>query len=127
MTSNNLERLRRGNDAKPFQSKLVPHADFIRQGRGHGWSYSRLAAELREQFGITVAPSSIHAFVKARSGRQIYALPEPLHAVVTPQKTDAIERLKRSTAAETSSTGGWHLYDSSQPLEKLSTYEKRNR
>jgi len=124
VTSNNLERLRRGNDAKPFQSKLVSHLDFVRQGRARGWSYLRLAAELREQFGVTVAPSSIHAFVKARSGRQIYALPEPQNVPLTPQTADAIERLKRSAASETSSTNGWRLYDSTQPLEKISTHEK---
>ncbi len=42
---------------KPFQSKLLPHLAFIRERRARRWSYVRIAAALREEHGLSVAPS----------------------------------------------------------------------
>ena len=63
---------------KPFQSKLIPHTEFIRDCRAHQMSYPRIAAELKSRFGLETAPSNIFSFVKvrARRCREIYTLPD---------------------------------------------------
>jgi IS30 family transposase len=62
---------------KPFQSKLEPFLELIREWRRQRWSYPRIAGVLREQHGMSVAPSTIFSFVKVRSrNRRIFALPE---------------------------------------------------
>ena len=59
-----------------FQSKLEPYREFIRECRTKRWSYPRIAAALREQNGLSVAPSTIFSFVKVRAKRRrLYALP----------------------------------------------------
>ncbi len=68
---------------KPFQSKLLPHLEFIRECRAQRMSYPRIAAELQARFGLKTAPANIFSFVKVRTRRRpIYALPppEPAHA-----------------------------------------------
>ncbi len=62
-----------------FQSKLEPHRAFIRECRSKRWSYPRIAAALREQYGVSAAPSTIFNFVKVRARRRsVYALPDDL-------------------------------------------------
>lgn len=63
---------------KPFQSKLLPHLAFIRVRRARRWSYTRIAAALREEHGLSVAPSTIFSFVKvrARRPRAVHTLPD---------------------------------------------------
>jgi hypothetical protein len=51
----------------PAASKLVPYAELIRQLRQRRWPYQRIADALRNDFGVSVAPSTIHAFVKVRA------------------------------------------------------------
>lgn len=52
---------------RPFQSKLEPHLDFIRDCRKKRWSYRRIAQAIGEQFGMKVSPNAIFSFVKVRS------------------------------------------------------------
>src|SRR5208283_1740479 len=52
---------------RPFQSKLEPHLDFIRECRRKRWSYGRIAQAIGEQFGMKVSPNAIFSFVKVRS------------------------------------------------------------
>jgi hypothetical protein len=52
---------------RPFQSKLEPHLDFIRDCRKKRWSYQRIAQAIGEQFGMKVSPNAIFSFVKVRS------------------------------------------------------------
>jgi hypothetical protein len=52
---------------RPFQSKLEPHLDFIREGRKKRWSYRRIAQALGEQFEMKVSPNAVFSFVKVRS------------------------------------------------------------
>lgn len=124
MTSNKLESLRRGNSAKPFQSKLTPHLEFIRECRASRWPYDRIAEELMTRFGLRVAPSSIHAFVKARSVRRdvftIVAESTPAPAQASTAPDDAIERLKAQATPRDATQAAWQFYDPSKPLEKLS-------
>jgi hypothetical protein len=54
----------------PFQSKLIPHEDFIRVARAKRWSYPRIAAALLEQYGLKASPSTIFHFVKVRARRK---------------------------------------------------------
>lgn len=62
---------------KPFQSKLEPFRELIREWRHQRWSYPRIADALRKQHGIPVAPSTIFSFVKVRAKRRkMVALPE---------------------------------------------------
>jgi IS30 family transposase len=59
-----------------FQSKLEPYREFIRECRARRWSYPRIAAALRKDHGLSVAPSTIFSFVKVRAKRRrLYALP----------------------------------------------------
>jgi intein-encoded DNA endonuclease-like protein len=51
----------------PFQSKLEPHLDFIREGRRKRWSYRRIAQAIGAQFGMKVSPNAVFSFVKVRS------------------------------------------------------------
>jgi hypothetical protein len=61
-----------------FQSKLEPYREFIRECRAKRWSYPRIAAALREEHGLSAAPSTIFSFVKVRARRRrLYALPPP--------------------------------------------------
>lgn len=63
---------------KPFQSKLIPHTEFIRDCRAQRMSYPRIAAEMQSRFGVKTAPSNVFSFVKvrARRSREIYTLPD---------------------------------------------------
>ena len=59
-----------------FQSKLEPYREFIRECRSKRWSYPHIAEALREQHGLSAAPSTIFSFVKVRAKRRrLYALP----------------------------------------------------
>ena len=61
----------------PFQSKLLPRADFIRECRAQRMSYPRIAAELNVRFGLQVAASTVFAFVKVRARRRtVFELPD---------------------------------------------------
>jgi len=60
----------------PYQSKLIPHEDFIRQCRSKRWSYPRIATALLETHGVKTGASTIFEFVKVRAKkRQVFALP----------------------------------------------------
>jgi hypothetical protein len=66
----------------PYQSKLIPHEDFIREGRAKRWSYPRIAAALLEQRGLKVGATTIFDFVKVRARKrrlvELPAQPSPL-------------------------------------------------
>jgi hypothetical protein len=53
--------------AKPFQSKLVPFTDLIRELRQKGKSYQQIAEILRTEHGMLTSASGIYGFVKVRS------------------------------------------------------------
>jgi transposase len=66
----------------PFQSKLEPHLDFIRECRRKRWSYARIAKAIHDQFGMKVSHNSVFSFVRVRS--------KPLHMyeLHSPKKTN---------------------------------------
>ena len=101
---------------KPFQSKLLPHLDFIRECRVKRLSYPRIAAELHARFGMKTAPANIHSFVKVRPRRgNIITLP-------TPTPSEAATRPAASRPDKFVQTAGirdhWKFYDPTKPLVK---------
>jgi hypothetical protein len=136
MASNHLESLRRGNAAKPFQSQLVPHLQFIEELRARRVPYSQISAELISRMGLKVAASTIHAFVKARSRRRdvftiatATSLPAPATGSVSKTGSeDPIERLKAlHTEQPTRNERAWSFFDPTKPLEKLSHHQNEKR
>ena len=102
---------------KPFQSKLRPHLEFIRECRAQDMSYPRIAAELRARFNLSAAPSTIFAFVKVRARRRtVFTLP-PAERSVSPR--DARQAPSRIAPTRSAKGGNWLNYDPSKPLEKL--------
>lgn len=107
---------------KPFQSKLRPHLEFIRECRAQELSYPRIAVELRTRFGLSVAPSTIFAFVKVRSRRRSVVTllaPVPTGAAAAPAERRMSVPPARPAVQAAASTG-WLFYDPSKPLEKIS-------
>ena len=51
---------------KPYQSKLIPHTEFIRNERKKRTPYIRLAELLKEKFGVECTYNAVFSFVKAR-------------------------------------------------------------
>ncbi len=74
----------RESTASPARSKLEPYAGLIRELRQRRWTYARIADALRTEFGVTVAPSTVFAFMKVRARRH---QPAVLPAVDTPSST----------------------------------------
>jgi len=72
----------------PYQSKLIPHEDFIRECRAKRWSYPRIATALLEQQGLKAAASTIFHFVKVRARKrrplELPAKPSSQQAETTP-------------------------------------------
>jgi hypothetical protein len=54
----------------PYQSKLIPHEDFIRQCRAKRWSYPRIAAALLAEHGLKTGASTIFDFIKVRAQKK---------------------------------------------------------
>lgn len=106
---------------KPFQSKLRPHLEFIRECRAQEMSYPRIAAELRARFGLSAAPSTIFAFVKVRAQRRsviTLLAPQPASPVsVAAQLAPPMKHVRATTKASTPAS--WIFYDPTKPLEKL--------
>jgi hypothetical protein len=55
---------------KPPRSKLEPHMDVIRELRRKGRTYQEIAQFFGEHLNVTVAASTIHAFVQVRARRR---------------------------------------------------------
>jgi hypothetical protein len=55
---------------KPPRSKLEPHLDVIRELRRKGRTYQEIAEFFGEHLNVTVAASTIHAFVQVRARRR---------------------------------------------------------
>jgi IS30 family transposase len=54
---------------KPSRSKLEPHLDIIRELRQKRLTYEEIAQFLAENLNLTVAPSTIYAFMHVRARR----------------------------------------------------------
>ena len=84
---------------KPFQSKLEPYSEFIRELRRKRQSYEEIRTALRVDHALTVSRSTIFSFVRVRSKRRkFYVMAESLGAeqpASANHTLDAIERLRR--------------------------------
>lgn len=99
---------------RPFQSKLLPHLELIRECRAQRMSYPRIAAELRSRFGLHCAPSTIFSFVKVRARRRpVFALPESVRTRTAPTMARPTQ-----SAPLAGVRSNWLSYDPAQPLEK---------
>lgn len=88
---------------KPFQSKLEPFHEFIRECRTKRWSYQKIAEVLTAEKHLPVSANAVFSFVKVRAKRRrLYTLP-PLEAAAasaspahgffnTPQPTHETKR-----------------------------------
>jgi IS30 family transposase len=83
---------------RPPRSKLEPHAEVIRELRRKRRTYQEIAAFFKEHLQLSVAPSTIHDFVKtrARQARNRIAsaleLPAPESKQSVPATTTAAAR-----------------------------------
>lgn len=101
---------------KPFQSKLEPYYEFIREARIKRWSYRKIAEALGSEHGLSVSANAIFSFVKVRAKRcQLYALPpaDPL----APTRVDITSNL--STARD--------FFGQPQPSKESLPHEKKRR
>jgi hypothetical protein len=74
----------------PYQSKLIPHEDFIRQCRAKRWSYPRIAAVLLAEHGLKTGASTIFDFVKVRARKKrLIELPPSSSPTTQPIPTSA--------------------------------------
>ena len=98
------DSLRQLLDAEPVtapRSKLEPYYDVIRELRRKRRTYEQIAQFLAEHCLLTVARTTIHAFVAVRARRKtrtVYELPAPDAAKEeTPDRgpTDPIEALRQ--------------------------------
>ena len=104
---------------KPFQSKLIPHLEFIRECRGRAMSYPCISAELRSRFGVSAAASTIFAFVKVRARRRpVFALPQRDTSPTAP--TRPAPAAARPPTRPPAAPANWLNYDPDKPLEKMS-------
>jgi hypothetical protein len=56
-------------ESRPANSKLEPYTELIRTLRHRRWTFVEIAEALRDRFQVSVAPSSIHNFLKVRNRR----------------------------------------------------------
>jgi len=74
-------------DPKPGASKLEVYTELIRTLRQRRWTYAQIAEALHKDFGVTVSPSTIFAFVKVRAKRKsVQALPHTPLALASLKK-----------------------------------------
>ena len=93
---------------KPPRSKLEPHADVIAALRRKRRTYREIAQFFREHLAITVAPSTIHDFVRVRRRRGkrgiVFSGEQPVSKAKDVSTDDDVQRriaaLKRRTPAE---------------------------
>ena len=57
-------------EARPPASKLEPYVELIRILRHRRWTFAEIAAALHDRFGLSVAPSTIHNFIKVRAHKK---------------------------------------------------------
>lgn len=62
-----LQKLLAEMPERPPRSKLEPYAEVIRELRKKRRTYQEIAAFFREHLQLSVAPSTIHEFVKTRA------------------------------------------------------------
>ena len=94
----------------PYQSKLIPHEDFIRECRAKRRSYPRIAAALLQQHSLKEGATTIFDFEKVRA-----------------RKRRLLELPAKPSSLETSTTaGGFFEPAPAQPKSKNESKPKYN-
>ena len=103
----------RGN---PYQSKLEPFTDLIRDWRRRRKSYRLIAQILRDEHGVVTDHTSIWSYVKVRTrSRPVYTMTENTgRQRPTPSALDPIARLKAKPVA--TPPAPVFQYDENKPL-----------
>ena len=113
-----------GTPDKPPRSKLEPHEDVIRELRRKGRTYKDIAQFFAVHLNLTVAPSTIYAFVRVRARRrqrvriEVPTKPVPSDLRIGVSDADVrrrIEELKRRPPSAGSEKPVFH-YDENEPL-----------
>jgi hypothetical protein len=103
---------------RPFQSKLEPVAQVIRDLRRHRKSYREIAQILRDEHGVAVDRTTIWSFVKVRANpHRVIAMADDSTPVAIRngmRGLDAIAALKAKPAPEVKKP--LFIYDENQPL-----------
>ena len=123
------DALRQLIDAEPEttpRSKLEPYYDVIRELRRKRRTYQQISHFLAEHAHLSVAPSTIHAFVAVRAKRRsrvAYELPDRTTTCATvqgddpaakPSSSHAIEALRQKPKPEVAKPD--FVYDPNKPL-----------
>lgn len=126
----NINKLLESIPEKPPRSKLQAHADLISALRRKRLTYREIAQFFREHLAITVAPSTIHDFVRVRRQRRSVSIneertgdePESVlepRATGIPAQEDAVQRkinaLKQRTP--TNEPQPLFTYEADEPLK----------
>jgi len=119
-----------GTPDKPPRSKLEPHEDVIRELRRKGRTYEDIAQFFAVHLNITVAPSTIYAFVRVRARRRqrvrtelppVATKPAPSDLTIGATDGDVrrrIEELKRRAPPAELEKPVFH-YDENEPLHLI--------
>ena len=110
----NISKLLDEIPERPPRSKLEVHADVIAALRQKRRTYSEIAEFFREHLAITVAPSTIHDFVRVRRRRRKRNTASPGEPHIGKPRDDAAPPVKHSLSsrpakncrAEKPNTGG---------------------
>jgi transposase len=81
-------------ETRPAPSKLEPYHELIRTLRQRRWTYKEIAAALRVEFGVSAAPSTIHAFIKVRAQKKKVASLVPSNSESTASPPDRKPRFR---------------------------------
>ncbi|MCE0499515.1 MAG: hypothetical protein LV481_16365 [Methylacidiphilales bacterium] len=104
---------------KPFQSKLEPVAQVIRDLRQHRKSYREIAQILRDEHGIAVDRTTIWSFVKVRSHpRRVITMADEA-SVVTVRRPSSVADGREAIAA-------LKAKPAPVPKKPLFTYDEEN-
>lgn len=103
---------------KPPRSKLEPHRELIRELRRKGRTYREVARLFQERLGLSVAPSTLHSFVKVRAKhrkRTQFELPSPESPSSPRGSLDPIAALKAKPAVSRSKPARF-VFRENEPL-----------
>ena len=96
----NISKLLDEIPERPPRSKLELHADVIAALRQKRRTYSEIAEFFREHLAITVAPSTIHDFVRVRRRRGKRNTASTGETHIGQPRDDAAPPVKHSSAAD---------------------------
>ena len=107
-----------GLPPKPPRSKLEPHRELIRELRRKGRTYREVARLFHERFGLHVALSTLHSFVKVRAKhrkRTQFELPAAALAEADSPVLERVAALKAKPAVRESKRARF-VFRENEPL-----------